>query len=51
LSGLLHSLEAAQQVLESFRRNLPDDHRRSLLDRLANRLIKIKSEARNIDQF
>ena len=51
LSGLLHSLEAAQQVLESFRRNLPDDHRRSLLDRLANRLIKIKSEARKINQF
>lgn len=51
LSGLIQSLEAAQHVLDMFRRNLPDDHRRLLLDRLANRLTKIKSEARAIGHF
>jgi integrase len=50
LSGLIYSLEATQHVLDMFRRNLPDDRRRALLDRLANRLTKIKSEVQTIDQ-
>jgi site-specific recombinase XerD len=51
LSGLLDSLGAAQHVLEMFRRNLPHGPCRRLLERLANRLTKIASEARTIDQF
>jgi site-specific recombinase XerD len=51
LSGLLDSLGAAQHVLEMFRRNLPHGPCHRLLERLANRLTKIASEARTIDQF
>ena len=50
LSGLLGSLEVAQHVLEMFRRTLPAGPPRRLLDRLANRLTKIASEARKLDQ-
>jgi integrase len=49
LSGLLDSLHAAQHVLEMFRRTLPDGPKRHLLERLANRLTKITSEAQTID--
>jgi hypothetical protein len=49
LSGLLDSLKAAQHVLEMFRRTLADGPKRRLLDRLANRLTKMVSEARTID--
>jgi integrase len=49
LSGLLTSLHAAQHVLEMFRRTLPDGPKRRLLERLANRLTKIASEAQTID--
>ena len=41
LPGVLHSLQAAQHVLEMFRRTLPDGSDRRILDRLANRLTKI----------
>jgi integrase len=49
LSGLLTSLRLAQHVLEMFRRTLPAGLHRRLLDRLANRLTKIVSEARKLD--
>ena len=49
LSGLLASLFAAQHVLEMFRRTLLDGPKRHLLERLANRLTKITSEAQSID--
>ncbi len=49
LSGLLDSIQVAQHVLEMFRRTLPDGAPRRLLERLANRLTKIASEARTID--
>jgi uncharacterized protein (UPF0128 family) len=50
LATLLDSLHLAQHVLEMFRRTFPQgpDHR--LLDRLANRLTKIASEARKLAQ-
>jgi integrase len=50
LPGLLNSLHLAQHVLEMFRRALPVGPPRRLLDRLANRLTKIASEARKLDQ-
>jgi site-specific recombinase XerD len=49
LSGLLDSLQVAQHVLEMFRRTLPEGPHGRLLERLANRLTKIVSEARTID--
>ena len=49
LSSLLDSLQAAQHVLEMFRRTLHAEPHRPLLERLANRLTKIVSEARTID--
>lgn len=49
LPGLLGSLHAAQHVLEMFRRTLPAGPQSCLLDRLANRLTKIASEARKLD--
>jgi site-specific recombinase XerD len=48
LPGVLASLHVAQHVLEMFRRTLPDAQPRRLLDRLANRLTKIASEARKL---
>jgi hypothetical protein len=49
LSGLLDSIQVAQHVLEMYRRSLPEGPHRRLLDRLANRLTKIASEARRMD--
>jgi hypothetical protein len=48
LPGALHSLQAAQHVLEMFRRSLPDDGERRILDRLMNRLTKILSLLRKL---
>jgi site-specific recombinase XerD len=45
LAGLLESLRTSQHVLEMFRRTLPDSPPRQCLDRLANRLSKIVTEA------
>jgi len=50
LSGLLGSLHVAQHGLEMYRRTLPAGAARRLLDRLANRLTKIASKARELDQ-
>ena len=44
LAGLLDSLRSTQHVLEMCRRNLSDTPARRLLDRLANRLVKIVTE-------
>ena len=48
LDGLIDSLLGAQQVLEMFRRTLPNGITRRRLDRLSNRLTKILSEARKL---
>ena len=48
--GLLDSLKVAQHVLEMFRRTLPQVPDRRVLDRLANRLTKIASEARKLER-
>ncbi len=48
LPGLLDSLQAAQHVLEMFRRSLADGPARRSLDRLANRLTKLHTEARKL---
>jgi site-specific recombinase XerD len=45
LTGLVEALNAAQHVLEMFRRTLPDGAPRRHLGRLANRLTKIVREA------
>ena len=50
LSGLLDSLHVAQHVLEMYRRTLADGEPRRLLDRLSNRLTKIASQARKLQQ-
>ena len=50
LTGFLASLQTAQHVLEMFRRTLPAGPSRHILEHLANRLIKIASEARRLDQ-
>jgi len=49
LSGLIDSLTAAQHVLEMYRRSIADDSMRRLLDRLANRIVKILTETRKLD--
>ena len=49
LSSLIDSLTAAQHVLEMYRRNVGDNSARRLLDRLANRIIKILSETRKLN--
>jgi hypothetical protein len=49
LSGLIDSLTAAQHVLEMYRRSIADDSTRRLLDRLANRIVKILTETRKLD--
>jgi integrase len=48
LAGFLASLNTTQHVLEMFRRTLPEGRPRRILERLANRLIKIASEARKL---
>lgn len=50
LSGLLCSLNTTQHVLEMFRRTLPEGPHRCILERLANRLTKIASEAQRLHQ-
>ena len=50
LATLLDSLHLAQHVLEMFRRTFPQGPDRRLLDRLANRLTKIASEAGKLAQ-
>jgi hypothetical protein len=49
LPGALHAVEAAQHVLEMFRRSLPQtDGSLRLLDRLVNRLTKITALLRKL---
>jgi len=50
LEGVGDSLLFAQHAMEMFRRSLPDGPSRRRLDRLANRLTKILSEARKLNQ-
>jgi hypothetical protein len=47
LSSLLNAIHAVQQILEMFRRALPDGEQRRLLARIGNRLIKISAQLRN----
>jgi integrase len=49
LESLIDSLRAAQHVLEMFRRSVAETSARSLLDRLANRLVKIATEAKKLN--
>ena len=49
LSSLIDSLTAAQHVLEMYRRNVADNSARRLLDRLANRILKILTETRKLN--
>src|ERR1700726_4372433 len=44
LVSLIESLRTTQHILEMFRRSVAETSRRRLLDRLANRLVKIVSE-------
>jgi site-specific recombinase XerD len=48
LDGVIDSLLAAQHVLEMFRRALPNGPSRACLDRLSNRLTKIRGQARKL---
>jgi len=48
LDGVIHSLVAAQHILEMHRRTLPLGAARTHLDRLSNRLSKIVAEIRNV---
>jgi len=48
LSSLIDSLTVAQHVLEMYRRNVADDSERRLLDRLANRIVKILTQTRKL---
>jgi integrase len=49
LAGLIDSLQAAQHVLEMFRRSTADESQRRLLARLARRLVKILDETRKLN--
>jgi integrase len=49
LSSLIASLMNAQHVLEMYRRNVDDKSVRRLLDRLANRILKILAETRKLN--
>ncbi len=49
LSSLIASLMAAQHVLEMYRRNVDDKSARRLLERLANRILKILNETRKLN--
>jgi integrase len=48
LAGLIDSLRTTQHVLEMFRRSVAETSYRRLLDRLANRLVKIVAEAKKL---
>ena len=50
LPSLIDSLTVAQHVLEMYRRNVADNPARRLLDRLANRVVKILAEARRLNK-
>jgi hypothetical protein len=50
LASLVAALHLAQHVLAMFRRTVPQGPDRLLLDRLANRLIKITLETRKLAQ-
>jgi hypothetical protein len=50
LDGVADALTFAQHAIEMFRRSLPDGPPRRCLDRLSNRLTKILSEARKLNQ-
>jgi integrase len=49
LPSLIDSLTAAQHVLEIYRRSVADNSARRLLDRLANRIVKILAEIRKLN--
>ena len=49
LSSLIASLMTAQHVLEMYRRNVADHAARRLLDRLANRILKILAETTKLN--
>jgi hypothetical protein len=49
LASLIDWLQAAQHVLEMFRRSLAEDSRRRLLARLARRLVKILADTRKLN--
>jgi site-specific recombinase XerD len=49
LVSLIDSLTVAQHVLEMYRRSVSDNAVRRLLDRLANRIVKILTEARKLN--
>jgi integrase len=49
LVSLIDSLRTTQHVLEMFRRSVAETSRRRLLDRLANRLVKIVAEAKKLN--
>jgi integrase len=49
LLSLVDSLRAAQHILEMFRRALPEGSNRRLLDRIANRLVKIIAQLVNLN--
>jgi len=48
LASLIDSLRATQHLLEMFRRSVVETSARRLLDRLANRLVKIVTEAKKL---
>jgi len=50
LGGIIDSLLFAQHAIEMFRRSLPDGSPRRCLDRLSNRLTKILSQIRKLNQ-
>jgi len=50
LSSLIDLLTVAQHVLEIYRRNVADNPARRLLDRLANRIVKILAETRKLNK-
>jgi integrase len=50
LSSLIDSLTVAQHVLEIYRRNVADNPARRLLDRLANRIVKILAATRKLNK-
>lgn len=50
LSSLIDSLTVAQHVLEIYRRNVADIPARRVLDRLANRIVKILAQTRKLNK-
>jgi hypothetical protein len=50
LDGVVDSLLFAQHAIEMFRRSLSESPSKNRLDRLSNRLTKILSEARKLNQ-